>query len=83
MEFLCDYQFMPQLDLFTLRYNTIVYLLQNQAGFKVKSFLLNVSGLTNPRTKKPYSQTDKAVFMLLRQSVHNLLKIADRYHIKK
>lgn len=58
------------MDLFTLRYNMIMLMLQTLCGFRVKTFVFDDDG-------KP------AIYFLLSQSTDNILNLAARHRIIK
>jgi hypothetical protein len=60
------------LDAFTVQYNTIIYTLQQICGFRVKSFIL-------------YDKEgeEREIYLFLNINVDNLLRVANKYRIKK
>lgn len=58
------------MDIFTLRYNMIMLMLQNLCGFRVKTFVFDDDG-------------QPAIYFLLSQSTDNILNLAARHEIIK
>lgn len=68
----CVHQFIGLLDSFSLLYNTILYMLQRICGFRVKAFILYDKQVT-----------ERHIYLFLSLSTKNLLRVANRYRIKK
>ena len=68
----CLHQKSQVLDGFSLQFNAIIYMLQKECGFRVRSFLLYDEEFKNKR-----------IFLFLNLSIENRLKVAGRYKIRK
>ena len=60
------YSYFPEMDLFTLRYNMIMLILQSLCGFRVKTFVFDDEG-------------QPAVYFLLSQSNDNIMNLAAKH----
>lgn len=72
LELECINSLNGMLDSFTVTYNTIVYTLQHVCGFRVKAFVLYDKDVTQ-----------RHIFLFLTLSTENLLRVANKYRIKK
>lgn len=68
----CLYEIDGILDAFKLEYNTILLILQRICGFNVRSFLLYNKELT-----------ERSIYLFLTMNTQNLLRVANKYRIKK
>lgn len=64
------YSYFPEMDIFTLRYNMMMLILQTLCGFRVKTFIFDDEG-------------QSAIYFLLSQSTDNILTLAARHQIVK
>ena len=80
------------MDGFTLNFNSVMYILQQVCGFKVRAFMVNSEvedkegllamvgfGLVNLARKKAV----KDIYIFLNLSIDNMLRVAGRFEIKK
>jgi hypothetical protein len=67
----CEYEYLPNLDTFTVMYNMIMIILERSCGFHVRTFLME-------NTEDEGEKGCSAVYFLLSQSNNNLMKIADK-----
>lgn len=64
------YSYFPEMDIFTLRYNMMMLILQTLCGFRVKTFIFDEEG-------------QSAIYFLLSQSTDNILNLAAKHEIVK
>lgn len=72
MELECINSLNGMLDSFTLVYNSIIYTLQHICGFRVKAFVLYDKEVLH-----------RHIYLFLNLSTDNLLRVANKYRIKK